>query len=313
MGDIWEEKDLTKPEENSLNNKEFVPNDITKNIKTDSTENLCGNTGKAKMTNGIVYKATCLINNRVYIGITTKTLEERKNGHICWSKHKTRKYIFHKALRKYGIDNFIFEKIDEFIGNEDACKKERFYVDKYNSFYKNGFGYNMTLGGEGVLGHKFNHTEETKKRISLSMAGTTKSDEVKNNMKLGQAKRNMWYKCIVTDKTKKKISLALKGKKRKNPMSDETKMKLRDSNTGKKLSKETIEKIRESNTGKKRSESCKLLISKIKTRAIPDSILNTIKIYHLNGLTPYHISRRLEDDHNYKIDRGTVKKRILTL
>lgn len=313
MNDIWEEKNLIKAEKNSLNNNEFVQRDITKDIKKDSTENPCNDTGKENLMKGIVYKATCLVNNKVYIGITTKSLKERKNKHVYWSKHKIRKYVFHKAIQKHGIDNFVFEKIDEFIGNEDACKKERYYIDKYNSFYKNNFGYNMTLGGEGILGHKFNHSEETKKKISSSMIGMTKSDEIKNNMKLGQLKRNKWYKHVITDETKKKISLSLKGRKRKNPMSNETKIKLRVANIGKKLSKETIDKIRISNTGKKRNDDCKLLISKMKTKIIPDIIMELIKTYHLNGLTPYQISRKLKENHNYDIDRKTIKKRILKL
>lgn len=105
----------------------------------------------------------------------------------------------------------------------------------------------------------------------------------------------------------------MKGRKRKNPMSNETKIKLRVANIGKKLSKETIDKIRISNTGKKRNDDCKLLISKMKTKIIPDIIIELIKTYHLNGLTPYQISRKLKENHNYDIDRKTIKKRILKL
>jgi hypothetical protein len=63
MGDIWEEKDLTKPEENSLNNKEFVPNDITNDIKKDSTENLCEDIGKTNQPTTLI---TRLVDGKTY-------------------------------------------------------------------------------------------------------------------------------------------------------------------------------------------------------------------------------------------------------
>lgn len=52
----------------------------------------------------IVYKATNNINNKVYIGITTKTLEHRKSIHKKDSK--TKDTYFYKAIRKYGFENF---------------------------------------------------------------------------------------------------------------------------------------------------------------------------------------------------------------
>ena len=61
MNDIWEEKNLIKAEENSLNNNEFVQRDITNDIKKDSTENLCGNTGKVNQT-----VLTRIINGKKY-------------------------------------------------------------------------------------------------------------------------------------------------------------------------------------------------------------------------------------------------------
>lgn len=58
----------------------------------------------------IVYKATNKINNKVYIGITTKTLEHRKRIHIRDSK--TKDTYFYRALRKYSENNFEWEIID---------------------------------------------------------------------------------------------------------------------------------------------------------------------------------------------------------
>lgn len=59
---------------------------------------------------GIVYKATNLINGRVYIGLTTTTLERRWAVHCCEVRRGS-KYLFHKAIRKYGEDSFSLEII----------------------------------------------------------------------------------------------------------------------------------------------------------------------------------------------------------
>lgn len=48
----------------------------------------------------IVYKATNTNNNKVYIGITTKTLEHRMKIHKKDSKRKDT--YFYKAIRKHG-------------------------------------------------------------------------------------------------------------------------------------------------------------------------------------------------------------------
>jgi group I intron endonuclease len=81
---------------------------------------------------GIVYKATCIINNKVYIGQTIKTLNERKKGHM-YASHKKSHYKFHRALRKYKSENFKWEIIDTANNYEDLNKKEEYYIKYYNS------------------------------------------------------------------------------------------------------------------------------------------------------------------------------------
>jgi len=190
---------------------------------------------------GIIYKITNVLNNKIYIGITAKSLNKRRQQHIQWSKHKKRLYVIHKAINKYGTDNFLFESIDNFNGNDDGCQKEIKYISLYNSFIPNG--YNMTLGGEGVLGHVHPHSKETKNKISSTMMGIKKSEETKKNMILAQKERKTWFKYNHSDDIKKIISEKMKQIPHKK-MSEETKSKLRIINLGKKQSIETIEKRR---------------------------------------------------------------------
>ena len=114
-----------------------------------------------------IYKCVNTINGKVYIGYTNKLLEKRIAEHKAFAK-KGSDYLFHKAIRKYGIESFkwqvIFESFDKnFILNE----MEMFFIKENNSYYDDGFGYNMTFGGQGGMTNK-KHTEETKEKMRLA-------------------------------------------------------------------------------------------------------------------------------------------------
>ena len=94
---------------------------------------------------GLIYKITNKTNNKNYIGLTTRKFEDRWNEYkITYSKHSSKTSIF-LAFEKYGIDNFYTEILEENIPNNKLDEKERFYIEKFNSFVPNG--YNMTHGG----------------------------------------------------------------------------------------------------------------------------------------------------------------------
>lgn len=58
----------------------------------------------------IIYKITNLINNKIYIGLTTCSLKERWNNHRHCVKSDPRH--LYCSMRKYGIENFKIEQID---------------------------------------------------------------------------------------------------------------------------------------------------------------------------------------------------------
>jgi len=108
--------------------------------------------------NGIIYKAINLLNNKIYIGKTEKSLEKRKRS------HKTSSYTkgIDGAIKKYGFVFFYWEVIDE-CKIEKLNERESYYIKKLKSHVSEG-GYNLTFGGEGVSGWK--HDNITKKKIS---------------------------------------------------------------------------------------------------------------------------------------------------
>lgn len=100
----------------------------------------------------IVYKATNLVNNKIYIGLTTGMLNDRKSKHKYDAENKNSNSVFHKAIRKYGWDNFKWEVIDRTRSKRKLVEKEIYWISQYDSLIENGNGYNMTLGGDGRLG-----------------------------------------------------------------------------------------------------------------------------------------------------------------
>ena len=102
-----------------------------------------------KINIGYIYKITNLVNQKCYIGQTTKPLKERWKKHQKDATTKNRRcydYPLYRAIRKYGIDNFTIEIIEEcdiLLLNE----REIYWIKEFNSMSKKG--YNQTLGGSG--------------------------------------------------------------------------------------------------------------------------------------------------------------------
>lgn len=102
---------------------------------------------EVKYMKGIIYKITNITNGKVYIGATTKTLETRWNEHKQdYIRRRYEKRPLYSAMKKYGIENFQIEVLEEC--DEDLVfEREVYFISKYNSY--EGEGYNATPGGEG--------------------------------------------------------------------------------------------------------------------------------------------------------------------
>ena len=96
----------------------------------------------------IVYKITNIVNNKVYIGITSKTLHERWLQHVNAALSSHSLYPFHKAIRKYKPISFVMEILEEVTTEEEAKQREQYWIDFYHSYIKFNLGYNATLGGD---------------------------------------------------------------------------------------------------------------------------------------------------------------------
>ncbi len=97
----------------------------------------------------IIYKATSKTNSKIYIGKTTKTLQKRKKTHFYYAKDKSRHYYFVNALRKYGLEGFIWEEIDIADSIDELNYLEKYWIRFYRADNKK-YGYNSTKGGDGA-------------------------------------------------------------------------------------------------------------------------------------------------------------------
>ncbi len=94
------------------------------------------------------YQITNLINNKIYIGVTYKNIEDRLKEHFKFSKSKSiNKTALGKAIIKYGAENFKIKILKICKSRQSAFDQEKLLIKKYKSTnYK--FGYNQTKGGD---------------------------------------------------------------------------------------------------------------------------------------------------------------------
>lgn len=130
-----------------------------------------------------IYKITNLLNNKIYIGKDT-TSDPNYHGSGLLIK---------RALKKYGLENFTKEIIDETYDYGELSKKEIYWIDKYNSTDRN-VGYNISSGGDGgdtfsnhpelnLIKEKISKNSPKKGKTYEEAFGLKKSIEYKNKLK----------------------------------------------------------------------------------------------------------------------------------
>jgi len=165
-----------------------------------------------------IYKATNLINNKVYIGFDSNW-PARISTHR--SKISKLNRPFYNALEKYGWENFSWEVIYQSQdGDHTLTVMENYFITEYRSYvgFEDCKGYNLTLGGDGSLGYI--NSEETKKKKSISKKGKRRpsiSKDQKEKISLSK-KGKTWADMGRTSYTEKELSSI------NNPMKDPIKV-----------------------------------------------------------------------------------------
>lgn len=160
----------------------------------------------------VVYCYTNKINNKKYVGQTSRSLKVRHKAHVVSANNsQTCDYNtpLHRAFRKYGISNFELQVLH--IGDEYSLHMlESHYIHKWDLLSKHGRGYNLMPGGF----------------VNNPYAGKTEEEILEIGRKIGLSRKgkycgelNPFYGKKHSQETKEKMSKALKGKQTssKNP------------------------------------------------------------------------------------------------
>lgn len=151
---------------------------------------------------------------KCYIGISSKTLEERWHVHNMRVR-EGRDHALQKAIRKYGAENF--KKRVLVVANDwkYLCELEKKAIAIYNT--RSPFGYNLTAGGEGVVGTVI--SEESRRKMSEGQKRRFQNPDQLEM--LSKKSKKMWdnddgtlreklKKCMAKKSVKKKLSIAAK-------------------------------------------------------------------------------------------------------
>lgn len=220
-----------------------------------------------------IYKIINDLNDKIYVGQTWQTIEERFKRHCAEARwENTKKMPIVLAIKKYGHCHFQIIELEKLIAptQEYVDQREVHWAKVLNSLAPNG--YNLKVGGAaGLL------SEITKKRISEGNKGKKASPETKEKLRLS----HMGH--VVKESTKKKLS---------------------EINTGKVLSYDHKEKISRSNFGKTRTalQRSRMSIAKIKYEY--RIIAPTGDVFITNNLTQFSKDNHLNKGHMGSVASG---------
>ena len=182
---------------------------------------------------GFIYKTTCLVNGKIYIG-----------QHVLYNDDRDNKYIgsgviFLKALKKYGKENFKREILRYCNSQKELNVWEYVYIKKYNA-QNPEIGYNIA-GGD----------------VSSSVGNPAKTDVVKEKIRKAlSGKGNPNFNKKWSDKKRKQMeemfqnNHPMKGKHHSEATKKAWSEKRRGKNPFEHLTDEEREKIYEKTRGK---------------------------------------------------------------
>jgi group I intron endonuclease len=217
-----------------------------------------------------IYCITNNVNGKKYVGSSVE-LDKRWKRHLSSLNRNVHKNAHLQAsFNKHGIENFIFNVLEEIKSSEKLIEHEQYWMDTIKPEY------NIRLVAANNLGLK--HTEETKEKMRGAnnyWFGKKPSEEVILKIKVANTGR------VKTKEEIEKTNAHKIGKK----LSEETKLKISLSNKGKIFSKKHCENIAKAKLGKKLSEEHKAKIA------------ITSKISQTGKKLPEETKRKISESH----------------
>lgn len=150
-----------------------------------------------------IYRIMNNVNGKCYIGSSVDTHRRQLQHFSALKNNKHYNTHLQNAYNKYGCDAFEFSVVENIEITENIkdilIEREQFWIDNIHPEY------NILPVAGSNLG--FNHTEETKEKISKTMTGVKKSEEHAKHIRESQKGR------VFTEEHKAKLSEAAKHRK----------------------------------------------------------------------------------------------------
>ena len=132
----------------------------------------------------------------VYVGLTTKSVEERWSEHCDTAKRGYGGYLIHSKMHSHGLSHFSIYKIED---TDNLNEREKFWIKKLNTHVSLG-GYNLTWGGEqcsdSIKKKCYQYTptgEYLHEYSSIAEAGRAVNGKSNNIIKVLEGKLNIAY------------------------------------------------------------------------------------------------------------------------
>lgn len=179
-----------------------------------------------------IYKIRNITNEKCYIG-SAVDFDKRWGSH----KHNLKEGHHHNrhlqsAWNKHGKESFVFEILEK-CDKAKLIEREQYYFDELKPEYnvcpsagshlgmkasaetkrKIGLASSKRLKGKKHFNYGKNLSDETKRKISETLKGTTASDETKRKLsKMRKGPGNSFYGKKHSKESREKMSLAMKGR-----------------------------------------------------------------------------------------------------
>lgn len=236
----------------------------------------------------IVYLITNKINQKRYVGITTRSIDERFKEHCNQiESHKTKKSAIHEAIEKYGQDNFTIEQIDTAQTIEELYQKEANWIQKLGTY---GTEYNLTLGGDGSHGRVT--SEHTREKIRNKAIKRMQSPEERKKL---SEKTKLYYEQHPEEREKRRIAQT------GHVPSEATRLKISQANTGKKYNwtPEGRQRLIEAQQNRKREPVSETTKQLNRQNALKNNPMQNLESRRLVGLSKIGKKRFYREDGSF--------------